>query len=346
MRSWPVFLILLATGACGAPPPPAEGVIELIYASPYSPGHPFSQADRDWMDYVAAKGGGRVAIRPIWAGALISSDQSMIELRHGVADIGLITPIYAKGGAHALRTQTGFYSGVTTQESQIALYRCLERSRKEIAAELAGLKVLAVQGGNLPVILTRNRPVRTLEDLSGLRIRAPTELLPVMQALGAEPVSMPMGDVYSALAKGILDGVIAPTDTFRSLHFAEVADYYASLQIPRGAYPARAMGLKRWRSLPEDVRRILEESIPVWEEALIRRTTEAVDSGAEYGLEQGMVETVLSPAEQALFLDTYSRYAEEIAAELGRFGIDGTAIYRTARASIAADGTVNCMEGR
>ncbi|HLT89899.1 MAG TPA: TRAP transporter substrate-binding protein DctP [Woeseiaceae bacterium] len=346
MRSWPALLFLLAVAACGGSRSPSGEIIELIYASPYSPNHPFSQADRDWMDWVAEQAAGRVRIRPIWAGALISADQSMIELRHGVADIGLIAPIYAKGGAHLLRTQTGFYSGITTQESQIALYRCLERSRKEVAAELAGLKVLAVQGGNLPVILTRDRPVRRLEDLSGLRIRAPTELLPVMRALGAEPVSLPMGEVYSALAKGILDGVIAPTDTFRSLHFAEVTHYYASLQIPRGAYPARAIGLERWHSLPKDVQGLLEDSIPVWEAALIRRTTQAVDSGAEYGIERGMKETVLPPEDQAAFLETYSRYAEEIAAGLGRFGIDGLAIYRTARASIAPDGTVNCREDR
>ena len=41
----------------------------------------------------------------------------MIELRHGVADIGLITPIYSRGGAHLLRIQTGFYSGAKTFEA-------------------------------------------------------------------------------------------------------------------------------------------------------------------------------------------------------------------------------------
>ncbi len=337
-------VLLLFTGACSGSAPVPDGVVELVYASPYGPNHPFSQADKDWMAYVTSEGAGRIRIRPIWAGALISSDHSMIELRHGVADIGLITPIYTKGGAHLLRTQTGFYSGITSQEGQIALYRCLARTRDEIAAELSGLKVLAVQGGNLPAILTRERPVHRLEDLSGLRIRAPTELLPVMQALGAEPVSMPMGDVYSALAKGVLDGVIAPTDTFRSLHFAEVTHYYATLEIPRGAYPGRAIGLERWRSLPEDVQGILERSVPVWEEALIRRTTEAVESGAEYGREHGMTKTVLPPEDQARFLDVYARYAEEIAAELARFDIDGMAVYRAARASIAPDGTVNCTE--
>jgi TRAP-type C4-dicarboxylate transport system substrate-binding protein len=334
--------MLLFAAGCGAPP--SDGVTELIYASPYSPNHPFSQADQDWMKYVEEQNGGRVSIRPIWSGALISSDQSMIELRHGVADIGLVTPIYAKGGAHLLRNQTGFYSGIATQESQIALYRCLERSSKAIAHELQGLKVLAVQGGNLPGILTRDVPVRTLDDLQGMRIRAPTELLPVLQALGAEPVSMPMGEVYSALAKGILDGVIAPADTFRSLHFAEVTDWYAHLEIPRGAYPGRAMGLERWQSLPPDVQAILERSIAVWERALIRRTSEAVDTGIEYGRELGMQDTELPPQDQQRFLEIYTRHAQQSAAELERFGIDGMAVYRAAQASITPDGTTNCRE--
>ena len=202
MKRWLVMLLL--AGGCSGPGSSPDGPVELIYASPYSPGHPFSEADKDWIEYVESQDGGRVRIRPIWSGALISSDQSMIELRHGVADIGLVTPIYAKGGAHLLRNQTGFYSGIRSQQSQIALYRCLERSSAALTAELEGLKVLAVQGGNPPGILTRDKPVQALADLEGLRIRAPTELLPVLQALGAEPVSMPMGDVYSALAKGIL----------------------------------------------------------------------------------------------------------------------------------------------
>ncbi len=89
--------------------------------------------------------------------------------------------------------------------------------------------MLAVQGGSLPGIITRDRPIRSLADLQGLRIRAPTELLTVLRELGADPVNMPMGEVYSAMTKGVIDGVIAPADTFRALHFAEVARYYSTL---------------------------------------------------------------------------------------------------------------------
>lgn len=320
-----------------------EDVTVLIYASPYSPNHPFSRADQDWMQFIEQESGGRLHIRPIWSGALLSSDQSMIELRHGVADIGLITPIYAKGGAHLLRAQTGFYSGTRTAEEQVALYRCVVENDAQIQKELAGLKVLAVQGGNLPGVLTRDAQVQQLADLEGLRIRGPTELLPILKALGADPVSMPMGDVYSALAKGILDGVVAPTDTFKSLHFAEVANYYFKLEVPRGAYPARAMGLRKWNSLPPEFQDILERGIPVWEAALASRTRESLETGLAYGLEEGIVFSPIDPDEQHKFDAIYLADAERSAMALNAHGMDAQSILHAAQASINNDGLVDCQ---
>ena len=257
------LICLLLLAACSRPVP--EGVTELTYATPYPPSHPFSLADQRWIDWVEAESDGKLVIRPVWSGALLSADMSMEELRHGVADIGLITPIYVRGGTHLLRIHTGFYSGADSVESQVALYRCMEANIDQIGEELAGLKVLAVQGGLLPGILTRTRPVDSLDDLRGLRIRAPTELMPVLRNLGADPVNMPMGETYSALAKGVIDGVVAPPDTFRALHFVEVAKYFYELKVPRGAYPARAMGAARWNALSPAQQALLNRSTAVWE---------------------------------------------------------------------------------
>jgi TRAP-type C4-dicarboxylate transport system substrate-binding protein len=337
-----LLLLMVCLALCIPANIRAQEVVHLLYASPYSSGHPFSRADQDWINFVEAEAQGRLHIRPIWSGALLSSDQSMAELRHGVADIGLITPIYAKGGAHLLRTQTGFYSGIKTVENQLALYHCMADNSDQFALELEGLKVLAVQGGNLPGILTRNTPVNSLADLRGLRIRAPTELLPLLEELGADPVSMPMGEVYSALAKGVLDGVVAPTDTFKSLHFTEVTKHFFTLEIPRGAYPARAMGMRRWNSLDKDIQDILNRGIPVWEAALARQTLEAQATGLVFGKEQGMQFSTISPQDQQRFDEIYLRDAEENARALAGLGIDGAAIFRQARSSVTAEGGVNC----
>ena len=317
----------------------------LTYASQYSPHHPFSRADQEWIDFVERESEGRVRIRAIWSGGLLSSAESMIELRHGVADIGLITPIYATGGAHLIRTQAGFYSGVTTIENQIALYHCMAEAHEQFAVELEGLKVLAVQGGNLPGIVMRDRPVRTLADLEGMRLRAPTELLEVLRSLGADPVSMPMADVYSALAKGIIDGVLAPADTFRSLHFAEVSRYFTELEIPRGAYPARAMSAKRWQTLSPDVQAVLDRSTAVWEAALATQIRTALEAGVAYALENGVEILSIDEADQRRFEEFYESDVEHEASRLDRFGIDGLAVLQTARASVADDGAIRCSGG-
>jgi TRAP-type C4-dicarboxylate transport system substrate-binding protein len=334
------ILALLLLAACARPVDP--NVTELTYATQYAPSHPFSRADSAWMRFVEQRSGGRLRIRPIWSGTLLSSDMSMEELRHGVADIGLITPIYVRGGAHLIRIQSGFYSGVPGIEDQVALYRCIAAANPEVGHELDGLVVLAVQGGLLPGIVTRDRPVRSLADLRGLRIRAPTELLPLLRELGADPVSMPMGEVYQAMTKRVIDGVIAPPDTFRALHFAEVARYYSTLSVPRGAYPARAMGIRRWNGLTPEQRRILEESIPVWEAALARENRAALDRGLAEARTRNVTFTSVPPADQARFDALYLRDAEVNARAMERLGIDGLAAFRTARSSVRPGGNVAC----
>jgi len=340
MKRFAAVAMGVVLAACGAAP--RQSFTELVYATPYAPGHPFSRADIEWMQFVEQASGGRLRIRPSWSGALLSSEHSMLELRHGVADIGLITPIYVKAGVHLIRVQSGFYSGAETMEKQLALYRCLAAAHPEFDAEMKGLHVLAVQGGSLPGVLTRDRPVRTLADFRGLRIRAPTELLSVLRHLGADPVNMPMGEVYSALAKGVIDGVIASGDTFKSLHFAEVAHHFSFLAVPRGAYPARAMSQDRWSRLTDEERRVLAESTRVWEGALARQTFAAQESGFAAGRAAGVEFTSMDPADQATFDRLYLADAESNAAGLERYGIDGSAVFRTARASLRADGVIAC----
>jgi TRAP-type C4-dicarboxylate transport system substrate-binding protein len=339
-----VLLALLIIGMAGCTEP-TPGITVLTYASPFSPGHPFSRADIAWMKWVEQQAGGTLKIQPYWSGSLLSSEHSMHELRHGVADIGLITPIYARGGAHLIRAQAGFYGGLTTFEQQTALWRCMAAADPQFGSELHELKILAVQGGNLPGIVTRDRPIRTLEDLRGLRLRAPSELLAVLKDLGADPIDMPMGEVYSALAKGVLDGVIAPPDTLKSLHFAEVAKYFNTIQIPRGAYAARAIGEQRWRALTDEQRAVLERSTEIWEKALAAELLVANEVGLAAGREHHVEFHDMPADEQAKFDALYERDGEQRARALSRFGIDGMPTYRLARsvaAQVTDDNSISC----
>jgi TRAP-type C4-dicarboxylate transport system substrate-binding protein len=241
-----------------------------------------------------------------------------------------------------VRIQSGFYSGADTIQSQVALYRCLERSTPELARELTGLHVLAVQGGLLPGIITSKKPVRSLADLKGMRIRAPTELMTVLRGLGADPVNMPMGDVYSAMARGVIDGVVAPVDTFRVLHFDEVGKYFAALSVPRGAYPSRAIGDKAWRRLTPAQQALLMNSSGVWEAALADEIEKGASAGRAAMAKAHIAVSPISPQEQARFDALYLQDAQVNARGLADFGIDGLTVFRKARASVKGRNKIEC----
>ncbi|GIL41587.1 C4-dicarboxylate ABC transporter substrate-binding protein [Rhodospirillales bacterium TMPK1] len=329
-----LLIALLALAACSPEPSPAEHV--LTYGSPYPPTHPFSRADITWMQTVERESGGRIKFKPYWSGSLLSSSMSMLEVRHGLVDIGLITPIYTRGGAHMLRAQSGFYGGVRDIAEQVGVYKCLAGAFPDYTAELRGLHVLAVQGGNFPGVVTRTRPIKTLEDFAGKRLRAPTENVDVLKALGADPVNMPMGEVYSALAKGVIDGVVAPADTIQSLHFGEVAKYFTQLHVPRGAYPARAMSDQAWRRLPGDLQALLRRSNRVWEAALMQQLLAAEEAGTKYGHAHGIQFEPLTQEEQDRFARLYNDKALHQAQLLSAIGLDGVPVFEKAQALIAA----------
>lgn len=320
--------------ACGRPPAESAPHV-LTYASLYSQMHPFSRADQRWIDYIQKATEGRLRIKPYWGGAVLSSQENVLELKHGVVDIGMITPIYTRGGVPTIRAQGSFYSGVRTIDDQVATFNCLMEIAPTIERELSGVRVLAVQGGNFPGVLTRHKPIRSLADFAGLRLRAPSETFDVLRRLGADPVNLPMNEVYSALAKGVIDGVVTPADALRSMHLAEVGAHFTKVRFSRGAYPARAISDHAWERLPDDLKAAVESSRGVWQAALIDEISKAEQVGYDFAAEEG-VELIEFPAEaQAEFDAEFAASARKHAASLARVGVDGVAILDQAQALVA-----------
>jgi TRAP-type C4-dicarboxylate transport system substrate-binding protein len=241
---------------------------------------------------------------------------------------------------HASRAQAGFYGGIKSMEDQISVLKCLTHEFPVFAQELQGLQVLALQAGNFPGILTRSKPVRTLTDLQGLRLRSQSESIDVLRRLGADPVDMPMNDVYSAMAKGVIDGVVAPPDALRGVHLAEVGSYFTELKFSRGSYPARAMSQQSWERLPKDLQQVLRESQTVWEVALIDEIDSGTRLGYEFAREKGVQFIAVSAEDQQRFDAAAADSAADRARQLQDYGIDGESILKRARALIQrrADG--------
>lgn len=75
-------------------------------------------------------------------------------------------------------------------------------------------------------LYTVGKPVKSIEDLKGMRIRSPSpETSEWLEALGATPVSMPMNENFEALERGVVDGTIAPWEAVKTWGLDEVIDY-------------------------------------------------------------------------------------------------------------------------
>src|SRR5512136_2709733 len=119
--------------------------------------------------------------------------------------------------------------------------------------ELDDVKVMYLHGHG-PGLLRTKTPVRTLEDLKGMKIRATGTSAAIVSALGGAPVAMPMSDSYDALSRGVTQGILCPTESLQGWKLGEVVKY--STQDYGAAYSITffvVMNKARWNSLPADV---------------------------------------------------------------------------------------------
>ena len=306
---------------------------ELSYASPYTETHPYGAADAEWIARIEEHSGGRVEITPYWGRTLVTSREGVDELSAGVADMAYIAPIYARSGYDLNRLVPGMFYGFTDPEKVLNVYMDLVETYPDFNAELDGVHVVGYNVGTPMHILLREKPVETLDDLKGLRIRSAVDFIGPLAAFGAEGVTMPMTETYPSLEKGVVDGVIAPYEALKSLSFAEVVGYYSELPHSRGAYPSRGINGDVWSNLPEDIQQIFDDNT----EWLSLRTLElaqvAEDEGRAYGEEQGVVFNAVAPEVVAEYSATFAPAIEEVAAELDAMGKPGSDVLSAIRAA-------------
>jgi len=128
-----------------------------------------------------------------------------------------------------------------------------------LAEEYDGLKVLALHAHNPGQIHTAEKPVTTVDDMKGLRLRFPSGATKMMlEYLGATPVGLPPGQVYENTQKGVIDGAAFTWDTMASFNLAEVMKHHTDAK----AYVVSfwfAMNEKKYNALPEDVRACVDK---------------------------------------------------------------------------------------
>ena len=123
-----------------------------------------------------------------------------------------------------------------------------------------GLKVLVFADGGSLAVLNSKRPVRTPDDMKGLKLRVMQDPMQVdmIKAMGGIPVPMGTPEVYSAIQQGQIDGNATGPQLLWALKNHEVAKHLSFTNHGR-ASGVVLMNLKKWNSLSAEQKKALDE---------------------------------------------------------------------------------------
>jgi TRAP-type C4-dicarboxylate transport system substrate-binding protein len=165
--------------------------------------------------------------------------------------------------------------------------------------ELSDVKVLYLHAHG-PGLLHTKKPVKKLEDLKGMKIRATGLSAKIVKALGGVPVAMPQGGTYEALKKGVVEGTFGPMEVLKGWKQAEVVKYTTECySIGYTTTFFVVMNLDKWNALPSDTKKIFDEVSDKYTDVHGKVWDKTDQEGRKYALSLGNEFITLSDEESA-----------------------------------------------
>jgi TRAP-type C4-dicarboxylate transport system substrate-binding protein len=235
----------------------AQEVIKLKAANYLPPTHPMSTLSGWFCDEIKKRTNGRVEVTYFAGGTLLNPVKMYDGLLTGISDIGMSHIDYTRGRFPVMEVfdlPLGFPSGwVATQVATDFFDKYKPEEWKDVH-----ILFLSTSG---PLILESvAKPVKTMEDMKGMKIRAVGVMSDVIKALGGLPVPLQMPDVYDALRRNVIDGVTVDLSTLKYWKFAEVVKYVtADWQLGTGYTFYWVINKRKWDALPPDVQKTFTE---------------------------------------------------------------------------------------
>lgn len=185
--------------------PPTHFIVDTVYA-------PMNEA-------IMAATGGALSLHVYMGGELGPGPAEQVNrVLDGVADIAFSLPGYTASSFPM--TLLAELPGVLTPEGGTA---ALEAHLDMLAPEYRRVQLVGLWNNAPNLLLMGSREVHSLDDLAGLNIRVPSRNAGlVVQAWGANPVSMPAPEIYNAMQTGVIDGAMIDATTLGAFRLAEV----------------------------------------------------------------------------------------------------------------------------
>lgn len=196
---------------------------EMKLADWLPPQHPYQEKVYGVLaEKIAAATNGEVTIKVFAGGALGGNPTEQYDRAlNGVAEIAFGLPGYtASKFPMTLMTEL---PGVVTQEDAT---QTIWDNIAFIQDEFKRVHLLSIWTNGENVLFMRDKPVRSLADVAGMKIRVPSRNAGmVVESWGAVPISMPVPEIYNAMQTGVIDAIlIDPTATY-AFRIGEVANY-------------------------------------------------------------------------------------------------------------------------
>jgi len=216
-----------------------------------------------WCDKIAAESNNRMKCQVFPAMQLGGTPAQLIDqVRDGVVDVVFTLPGYTAGRFPVMEV---FELPFMTTSAEAGAKAAWDFYTKYGQKEFASVKPLMFAVHDNGYVHTRDKQIKSLADLRGLKMRAPTRMTnKLLASLGATPVAMPMPAVAEAVNKGVIDGFLLPWEVIPSVRLQEMVKFHSETDESRPALYTSvfilAMNPAKYNSLPPDLKAIIDRN--------------------------------------------------------------------------------------
>ncbi len=272
-------------------------VIKLKFANYFPPTHMNSVMMGKYCEEINKKLAGKVEVTQYTGGTLLTAPKMAAGVQSGIADIGLSHLSYSRGRfpvTEIMELPLGFPS------SWIASHVSMDFYDKYKPKEWDQFHPLMFSTSPPNVIQTLKKPVKTLEEFKGMKIRGTGRIGDIVKALGAVPMPIETVDLYEALRRAVIDGTYTPLETLKGFKLGEVEKYASATWKVGSVFNFYVvMNKRRWDSLPPDVKKTFTDFSKEFLERWAVEWNRIDIEGRDYFTKLGGQVLVVSDAEQA-----------------------------------------------
>jgi TRAP-type transport system periplasmic protein len=228
-------------------------VIKLKFANYFPPTHMNSVMMGKFCEEINKKLAGKVEVTQYTGGTLLTAPKVAAGVASNIADIGLSHCSYSRGRfpvMEVMELPLGFPS------SWIATHVAMDFYDKFKPREWDQYQPLMFSTSPPNVVQTLKKPVKTLDELKGMKIRGTGRIGDIVKALGAVPMPIETVDLYEALRRAVIDGTYTPLETLKGFKLGEVEKYASATWKVGSVFQFYVvMNKRKFDSLPPDVKK-------------------------------------------------------------------------------------------